>query len=181
MDEQVEKIIEDSRDRGFELLKKEIEFVCSCENIKSGKTKDRLLNITELYGNNKYSNVLRLIINTEMENHLKNSKIMKVDNEAFRSICEKELNDNMYKLKRNSENYGVVTYVSKVIGHINNKIKYNYRKGDTRSEIYRGAYIAGLYIISKWILSGSLQGYDEWYSANLISDIKDVVYSNRNK
>ena len=46
------------------------------KNVKSGKTKDKLLNIAELYGNNKYGNVLRLIINTDMENHLRNSKVM---------------------------------------------------------------------------------------------------------
>ena len=181
MDEQVEKIIEDSNDKGFELLKKEIEYVCSCKNIKSNKTKERLLNIAGLYGNNKYGNILKAMLNIDIDNSLKNNKIMKVDTESFKSICEKELNDNMYKLKRNSENYSVVTYVSKVIGHINNKIRHNYRRNDTKSEIYRGAYLAGLYIISKWIRSGKLLNHDEWYSASLISDIKDVVYSNRDR
>ena len=179
MDEQVEKIIEDSYDRGFELLKKELEYICSCKNVKSSKTKERLLNVAKLYGNNKYSNVLRLILNTDVDNHSENKKIINIGNESFNAICEKELNDNMYKLKRNSENYGIVTYVSKMIGHINNKIKHNYRKNETKSEMYRGAYITGLYIISKWIHGGTLQNYNEWYSASLISDIKDVVYSNR--
>lgn len=180
-DEQIEKIIEDSKDKGFELFKKEIEYVCSCRNVKSDKIKERLSKVAQLYGNNKYGNILRLILNIDIENKTENNKKVNIDVGSFRSLCEKELNDNMYKLKRNSENYGVVTYVSKVIGHINNKIKHNYRKNDTKSEMYRGSYIVGLYIISKWIQSGILQNYEEWYSANLISDIKDVVYSNRDK
>ena len=49
-------------------------------------------------------------------------------------------------------------------------------KNDTKSEIYRGAHIAGLYIISKWITSDTLQKHHEYYSAALLFDIKNVIY-----
>lgn len=177
--EQTEKIIEDSGEKGFELFKKEIEYICSCGEINQSKTKKKLTNITELYGNNKYNKVLQLMLNMDNNNDAKNNKTVLIDNDQFKTICGKELNENMYKLKRSAENCSIATYVSKIVGHLNNKIGYCRKKNDTRSEIYRGAYVTGLYIISKWILDDTLQKYDEYYTASLLSDIKDVVYTNQ--
>lgn len=177
--EQIEKIIEDSGEKGFELFKKEIEYICSCGEVNQSKTKKKLTSIVELYGNNKYNNVLRLVLNINNNNDAKNNKTMPTHCDQFKAICEKELNENMYKLKRSNENCGISTYVSKVVGHLNNKIGYCRKKNDTKSEIYRGAYATGLYIISKWILGDMLQKYDEYYTASLLSDIKDVVYTNQ--
>jgi len=177
--EQIEKIIEDSKGKGFELLKKEIEYICSCRNIHADKIKEKLTDITSLYGGNKYNNILRTMLNMNAnDSDMENRKTININAFQFNTICEKELNENMYKLQRNSENCVVNIYISKIVSHINNKIRTNYRRNDTKSEICRGAHVAGLYIVSKWIINGTLPKYDEYYSASLLSDIKDVVYSN---
>lgn len=177
-EEQIEKTICTSDGKGYELLKKEIEYICSCKNIQTGKIKEKLIDIAKLYGNNKYSDILSFMLAYDNSKEIENRKTVNIDMTQFRFICEKELNDNMYKLKRNSENCCVTTYVSKIISHINAKMIRNHRRGDTKSEIYRGAHVTGLYIIAKWILNGILQKYDEYYSASLLFDIKDIIYSN---
>lgn len=177
-DEQIEKIIYVSNGKGYELLKREIEYICSCRNIQMTRTKEKLIDIVKLYGNNKYGNILGLMLAYNNRDEVENRKTVNIDMMQFKFVCEKELNDNMYKLKRNSENYCVTTYVSKIVNHVNAKIIHDYRRNDTKSEIYRGAHVTGLYIIAKWILNGTLRGYDEYYSASLLSDIKDVIYSN---
>ena len=174
-DKQIEKILKDSDGKGFELLKKEIEYICSCKNVHICKIKKELTDIVNLYGNNKYGNVLGMMLCIRAEN-TENKKIIKLNTSQFKSICEKELNDNMYKLKRGNDNCRIDTYVSKIIAYLNNWIKYEHRKNDTKSEIYRGAHIAGLYIISKWITSDTLQKHHEYYSAALLFDIKNVIY-----
>ena len=176
--EQIEKIIYVSDGKGYELLKKEIEYICSCRNIQMNKIKEKLIDVVKLYGNNRYGNILGSMLSYNNSKEIENRKTVNIDTTQLKFICEKELNDNMYKLKRNGENCCVTTYVSKIVHHINAKMIHNYRRNDTKSEIYRGAHVTGLYIIAKWILNGTLQGYDEYYSASLLSDIKDVVYSN---
>lgn len=174
-DKQIEKIIKDSDGKGFELLKKEIEYICSCKNIHMTKIKEELMNIIDLYGNNRYNGVLCTMLRTNIKD-VESKKIIKINTSQFNSLCEKELNDNMYKLKRSSDNCAVTTYVSKIIAHINNWIKQDFRKNDTKSEIYRGAHIVGLYIVSKWIQSGIMQKHHEYYSASLLFDLKNVIY-----
>ena len=174
-DKQINKIVRESDGKGFELLKKEIEYVCSCKNIQATKIKDELVDVTNMYGDNKYNNVLCMMLHTNIKN-TENKKIVKINTSQFRSVCEKELNDNMYKLKRSSDNCGVCTYVSKIVVHLGNWIKQEHRPNDTKSEIYRGSHIAGLYIVSKWITSGIMQKHHEYYSASLLFDIKNVVY-----
>lgn len=174
-DKQIEKIIKESEGKGFELLKKEIEYICSCKNIHIPKIKKELIDVVDLYGNNKYNNVLRTMLQINTEN-TENKKIIKINTSQFKSVCEKELNDNMYKLKKSGDNYRIDTYISKIVTHLNDWIKQDCKKNDTKSEIYRGAHIAGLYIVSQWIVSDILQKHDEYYSANLLFDIKNVIY-----
>lgn len=174
-EKQIDKIIKESNGKGYELLKKEIEYICSCKNIHTDKLKDELIKIVDVYGDNKYNNILCTMLQTSIKNS-ENKKTVKINVSQFKSICEKELNDNMYKLKRSGDNCGVGTYTSKIIVHIGNWIKQEYRTNDTKSEICRGAHIAGLYIVSKWITNNTLSKYHEYYSASLLFDIKNVVY-----
>lgn len=174
-DKQIEKIVKESEGKGFELLKKEIEYICSCKNMHTTQIKKELMDIIDLYGGNKYNNVLRTMLQASIGN-MENKKMIKINVSQFKSACEKELNDNMYKLKKNGDNYRIDTYVSKIVAHLNNWIKQERKKNDTKSEIYRGAHITGLYIVSKWITSDVLKKYDEYYSASLLFDIKNVVY-----
>ena len=174
-DKQIEKIIKESDGKGFELLKKEIESICSCKNIHIPRIKKELMDIVNLYGSNRYNNVLCLMLHTSAEN-MENKKTIKINTSQFKSACEKELNGNMYKLKRGNDNCRIDTYVSKIVAHLNSWIKQEHRRNDTKSEIYRGAHITGLYVISKWITSNTLQKHHEYYSASLLFDIKNVIY-----
>ena len=87
-DKQIERIVKDSDGKGFELLKKEIEGICSCKNIQMVKVKEELMNIVNLYGSNRYNNVLCIMLQAVAENK-ENKKIIMFLGDIFLDKLEK--------------------------------------------------------------------------------------------
>lgn len=94
-----------------------------------------------------------------------------------KSLANLPLNDKMFKLKRDKTNYKGQMRISKILDHIIVKFRNKIRPKDTKSECYRGAYIVGLFILSKWIDTDKLTHLDEYYLNQFVFNLIDITSS----
>ncbi len=155
-----------------------IEFVMS-----SNRAVSALKRLALKYNGNKYTNLLPAILGAKSvtipQNKLEISKELE---SRCMQVTKTRLNSNMFKLKRDKENYKGNTRVSSTIALINQVFRQKERPEDTISECYRGAFVAGLYILSKWICENKLTGIDEVYLGEFIQDLRMIItdYYNHN-
>lgn len=138
--------------------------------------------LSRRHNGNKYINMLPIICKEDTglisQNKLEISGELKTPCTKIVATC---LNENMFKLTRDKDNFSRNTRISSIIIFMNKELMWKVRPSDFISEGYRGAYVAGLYILAKWICEGRLSGIDEINLGVIMHEIEKIItnYDNR--
>ena len=135
-----------------------------------------LKQLVSKYRGNKYIDSLPIILE-EGTTSIPQKKLIILDGikTPCVNIATSCLDDRMFKLKRNKINCSRFTRISSTIALINQEFSKEIRPKDTPAECYRGAYVAGLYILAKWICENKLAGVDEIYLGSIIQEIRMII------
>ncbi|MCP4254562.1 MAG: hypothetical protein GY775_14390 [Candidatus Scalindua sp.] len=142
----------------------------------SSKAKSDLNQLYSKYRGNKYIDLLPTISNTGTTK-IQQQKLVLLDEikTPCVNITTNCLDDRMFLLKRDKMNVPGNTRISSTIALINQVFRKEVRPKDTPPECYRGAYVAGLYILAKWICENKLVGVDEIYLGSIIQEIRLIM------
>jgi hypothetical protein len=146
------------------------------------KAMSSLKQLSMKYNGNKYINMLPIICKEDIglisQNKLEISGELKTPCTKIVATC---LNENMFKLTRDKDNISRNTRISSIIILMNKELMWKERPNDFISEGYRGAYVAGLYILAKWICEGRLSGIDEVNLGVIIHEIRKIITNHDNR